>query len=141
MFIFDCKVTHNSGESHFSRINFLSVTTQVGGTASRRASMCGETPHLLLQSHCLSCVTILPQLCHDLASVVSRSCLSCVTIVPQLCHDRASYVFFNRSALHVSFITDSSAYAESSEWKVRRRRCHSSSDTSPHPGDRRDEEE
>ena len=33
---------------------------------------------------CLVCVTILPQLCHDPASVVSRSCLSCVTIVPRL---------------------------------------------------------
>ena len=37
-------------------------------------------------------VTIVPQLCHDRASVVSRSCLSCVTIVPQLCHDRVSCV-------------------------------------------------
>ena len=41
---------------------------------------------------CLGRVTILPQLCHDLASVVSRSCLSCVTILPQLCHNPASVV-------------------------------------------------
>ena len=31
-------------------------------------------------------VTILPQLCHDPASVVSRTCLSCVTILPHTCH-------------------------------------------------------
>ena len=40
-------------------------------------------------------VMILPQLCHDPASVVSRSCLSCVTILPQLCHDPAPYVSQN----------------------------------------------
>ena len=46
---------------------------------------------------CLSCVTILPQLCHDPASVVSRSCLSCVTILTRLCHDPDSVV--SRSCL------------------------------------------
>ena len=40
----------------------------------------------------IRCYSILPRLCHDPASVVSRSCLVCVTILPQLCHDRASVV-------------------------------------------------
>ena len=35
---------------------------------------------------CLGRVTILPQLCHNPASVVSQSCLSCVTILPRTCH-------------------------------------------------------
>ncbi len=44
-------------------------------------------------------VTILPHLCHDPASSVSRSCLIRVTILTQLCHDPdpvASNYLFNR---------------------------------------------
>ena len=37
-------------------------------------------------------LTILPQLCHDPASYVSRSWLSYVTILTQLCHDPDSVV-------------------------------------------------
>ncbi len=54
------------------------------------ASRPSRDPASVVSRSCLSCVTILPQLCHDPASVVSRSCLSCVTILPQLCHDPAS---------------------------------------------------
>jgi len=46
----------------------------------------------LSMPHAFARVTILPQLCHDPASVVSRSCLSCVTILTQLCHDPAPVV-------------------------------------------------
>ena len=54
--------------------------------SSALASCPPYDPASVVSRSCLSCVTILPQLCHDPASVVSRSC----PILTQLCHDPAS---------------------------------------------------
>ena len=61
--------------------------TITASVVSRSLPQLCHDPASVVSRSCLSCVTILPHTCHDPASYVSRSCLSCVTILPHTCHD------------------------------------------------------